>query len=299
MRRPKPFDALPARAAPAASARRTAVQVKAESTLYDKAYRQIKNMLLTDQLVSGQKLPYQDLAKRLGMSQTPVIMALVRLEYEGLVRSEANRGYFVPPIDLNEARELYEVRILLEVSLIPSVIQSLNDGLLAEIKALRDAHRKIRGQVYQRERLLRDAHFHLGLAAVSGNQVVVKILVRVFDLLYLRYRPEILSPQRLDEAEEEHQAIFEALSARDETLASRRLRGHLIRGKDRILAGLRDEERQRQHLLQREIGGLGLEGILPSLRSVGDGRPLANPSGSATARADPAKAMASKLVERR
>ncbi len=242
--------------------------LKAASTLSDKAYRQIKNMFLTDQLVSGQKLPYQDLARRLDMSQTPVIMALVRLEYEGLVRSEANKGFFVPAIDLNEARELYEVRILLEVFLVPAVIENLDDQRLAEIRALRDAHRSIRGEVYKRERLLRDAHFHLGLAAVSGNEVVVQILARVFDLLYLRYKPEILSPQRQEEAEVEHQAVFEALQARNDTLTARRLREHLVRGKDRILTGLYAEERQRQGLLQRETAGLALERVLPTLRSA-------------------------------
>jgi DNA-binding GntR family transcriptional regulator len=246
--------------------------LKAASTLSDKAYRQIKNMFLTDQLVSGQKLPYQDLARRLGMSQTPVIMALVRLEYEGLVRSEANKGFFVPAIDLNEARELYEVRILLEVFLIPAVIENLDDQRLAEIQALRDAHRSIRGEVYKRERLLRDAHFHLGLAAVSGNQVVVQILARVFDLLYLRYKPEILSPQRQEEAEVEHQAVFEALQARNEALTARRLREHLVRGKDRILTGLHAEEQQRQGMLQRETAGLALESVLPPPRSTGENR---------------------------
>ena len=249
--------------------------MKTTSTLSDKAYRQIKNMFFTDQLVSGQKLPYQDLARRLGMSQTPVIMALVRLEYEGLVRSEANRGFYVPAIDLNEARELYEVRTLLEVFLIPAVVANLDDARLAEIRALRDSHRKIRGHVYKRERLLRDAHFHLGIAAVSGNQVVVQILARAFDLLYLRYKPEILSPRRQEEAEVEHQAVFEALCARDEALAARRLREHLVRGKDRILAGLHAEEQRRQGLLQSETAGLALESVLPALRGAGEKRPSA------------------------
>lgn len=255
--------------------------MKAASTLSDKAYRQIKNMFLTDQLVSGQKLPYQDLARRLGMSQTPVIMALVRLEYEGLVRSEANKGFFVPAIDLNEARELYEVRILLEVFLIPAVIENLDDQRLAEIRALRDAHRSIRGEVYKRERLLRDAHFHLGLAAVSGNQVVVQILARVFDLIYLRYKPEILSPQRQEEAEVEHQAVFEALQARNEALTARRLREHLVRGKDRILTGLHAEEQQRQGMLQRETAGLALESVLPPPRSTGENRRSIKHAGAA------------------
>lgn len=59
--------------------------MKNAQTLVEKAYQQIKLMLLNDELVAGQKLRYQDIAKRLEMSQTPVNLALVRLENEGLV----------------------------------------------------------------------------------------------------------------------------------------------------------------------------------------------------------------------
>jgi DNA-binding GntR family transcriptional regulator len=224
--------------------------MKGAGTLPDKAYAQLKHMFLSDQLVSGQKLRYQDLAKRLGMSQTPVIMALVRLEDEGLVQSEANKGYFVPELDLEEARELYEVRLLLEVFLVPKVVDNLTDQSLAELEALRQSHRQVRGQVYQRERLWRDAQLHVALASLSGNQVVTRILRQVFDLLYLRYRPEILSPGRLEEAEAEHAALFEALRDRDALAAAELLRQHVERGQWHILNGLRQQVEAREAMMQ-------------------------------------------------
>jgi DNA-binding GntR family transcriptional regulator len=239
--------------------------MKGASNLSERAYRQLKNMFLTDQLVSGQKLPYQDLAKRLDMSQTPVMMALVRLEYEGLVRSEANKGFYVPALDLNEAKELYGVRLLLEVHLMPSVIENMCDERLSEVESLLEAHRQVRGPVYKRERLLRDADFHLGIAAVSGNLVIGSILGRVFDLLYLRYKPEILSALRQDEAEVEHLSIFEALRGRDPSAAAGRLREHIARGRDRILTGLQEEEVQRRTIMERTGEG-AFKGMRPHLR---------------------------------
>ncbi|MFZ5585235.1 MAG: GntR family transcriptional regulator [Thermodesulfobacteriota bacterium] len=248
--------------------------MKGAGTLPEKAYSQLKHMFLTDQLVHGQKLRYQDLAKRLGMSQTPVIMALVRLEDEGLVRSEANKGYFVPELDLEEARELYEVRLLLEVFLIPKVVDNLTEQSLAELEALRRAHKEVRGTVYQRERLWRDAQLHLALAATSGNQVVTLILRRVFDLLYLRYRPEILSPQRFDEAEGEHAAIFEALRARDGVAAAELLRQHVERGQWHILNGLRQQMERRESMLQALSVDLALAaaGAAPAAGAPGAGK---------------------------
>ncbi len=75
-------------------------------------------MFLLNELVAGQKLRYQDIARRLLMSQTPVIQALSPSGNEGLVASEANKGFYVPELDLEEARQLYDVRLALEVHLV-------------------------------------------------------------------------------------------------------------------------------------------------------------------------------------
>ena len=54
----------------------------------------------------GQKIAYGDLAKRLGMSTTPIIQALKRLDEQGLVRYEPNRGYGAPVISRSLASSL-------------------------------------------------------------------------------------------------------------------------------------------------------------------------------------------------
>ncbi len=225
--------------------------MKKPATRVDEAYQQIKLMLLMDELQCGQKLRYQEIAKRLGMSQTPVMMALVRLENEGLVYSRTNRGFYVPLIDLEEAKELYDMRVMIEVPLLKRSIERLTDKQLAELEALLQAHSAVVEGSYSRERLWRDAKFHLALATCSGHGVAVSTLRRVFDLLYLRYRPAQAGPERLVETEREHRAFFAALANRQVKQAMSLLREHIEHGREFVLDSLppRNESKEAYRLL--------------------------------------------------
>lgn len=79
------------------------------------AYDGIRMMLLKNEILPGRKISYRQLAEKLSMSLTPVIQALKRLEYQGLVRHEPNRGYFTEPMSLQEVQEIYEMREVLEI----------------------------------------------------------------------------------------------------------------------------------------------------------------------------------------
>ncbi|MCF8033131.1 MAG: GntR family transcriptional regulator [Desulfarculaceae bacterium] len=217
----------------------------------DEAYQQIKLMLLRDQLQPGQKLRYQEIAKGLGMSQTPVMLALVRLENDGLVRSRPNRGYYVPEIDLEEAKELYDIRLMVEVPLLGNTVETISDQQIAELEELLESHAAVREGSYSRERIWRDARFHLALAACSGHRVALNILRRVFDLLYLRYRPPLATTQRIHTTEREHREFFEALTSREPERCMAVMRDHIEHGRQFILESLpsRGEPQEALHLL--------------------------------------------------
>ena len=90
------------------------------------AYQGLRRMLYNKELVPGQKIAYRELAERLQMSPTPIIQALKWLELQGFVRHEANRGYFMAPFSETEIEEIYELRELLEPSLIETTVQRLD-----------------------------------------------------------------------------------------------------------------------------------------------------------------------------
>lgn len=222
--------------------------MKHSQTLVEKAYQQIKLMLLNDELVAGQKLRYQDIAKRLDMSQTPVNLALVRLENEGLVHWEANKGYSVPELDLEEARELYELRVLLEGFIVGKAALNITDEGLVELRHLLDEHRLVRGEVYCRERLWCDARIHLAIAKYSGHKNGFSYLHQLFDRIYLRYRPERLSIERLTEAEKQHEDLYRALAAHNAQEAEEIMTHHIKVGQNRMLKGIKTKVEARSKI---------------------------------------------------
>jgi len=203
-----------------------------------KAFNGIRNMLFHNEIAPGQKIVYGDLAKRLNMSPTPVIQALKWLEFQGIVRREPNRGYFTEPISLKEVREIYEMRALLELSLLPKIIHNLDEAGIRILKKALEEHHNASSRVYLHERLLKDMEFHLTLASLSGCTVQQKILKDLFDLLYLKYRGSILFVNFMDTVDTAHRDIFKAVTRRDIETAREVLSAHITEVKQHVLEGL-------------------------------------------------------------
>ena len=100
---------------------------KTDELPVDVAFRKIKEMMYHHEIVPGQKLLYQELAKKLNMSITPIIQALNRLQLLNIVYSERNKGFYVGEADPVEANELFMAREAFETYLVPSIIKNLTD----------------------------------------------------------------------------------------------------------------------------------------------------------------------------
>ncbi len=173
----------------------------------------IRRMFFLNEIIPGQKISYGDLAKRLNMSTTPVIQALKRLEFQGLVRHEPNRGYYTENVSLEEITEIYEFREMIEVSLLPATIARMTKARKARLKKALDSHLDAVRDIYLKDRLLKDMEFHLTLAELSGNQIRIKTLRSLFDLLYLKYRGNILFVTPMETVDAEHVQLFDHIAS--------------------------------------------------------------------------------------
>ena len=86
----------------------------ARGLLKERAYDEIKRMVLTGELNPGTFLAERQLAARLGMSKTPVRSALERLESEGFIRISPQQGAIIRDLSLDEITDQYEIRTALE-----------------------------------------------------------------------------------------------------------------------------------------------------------------------------------------
>ena len=205
------------------------------------AYGQIKHLISINQLVPGQKLIYGNIAKRLNMGVTPVIQALNRLEASGLVRYEANKGYFVGEISEKEVRQLYQAREALEVAIIPDIIENINKKALSEIEQRFKRSHSIR--LSRRELILEDTQFHLELICYAHNDVIYNILENIFEQVYLKYRPEYLDDERIKVIKNEHKDLLSALRSRDGDKTTALIRRHIREGMDYVVKTIKAEKK--------------------------------------------------------
>lgn len=212
---------------------------KTKDDYTQEAYMGIRRMFFLNEIIPGQKISYGDLSRRLEMSTTPVIQALKRLEYQGLVRHEANRGYYTENISLKEIIEIYEFRELIETSLLPKTIARMDKKGQKILKKALDSHLKAVRDIYLKERLLRDMEFHLALATLSECTIQINVLKSLFDLLYLKYRGNILFVTPMDTVDSEHIQLYEHVVASNLDGAARVLKQHISNVKEHAIISIK------------------------------------------------------------
>ncbi len=203
------------------------------------AYHGIRKMLYNKELVPGQRIAYRDLAEKLELSATPIIQALKYLELQGFVQHEPNRGYSMAPFSIKEIEELYEIRELIEPSLIPSTVEKIDKNGLIELKKALEAHLSADREFYLKERLFKNKEFHMTLASLSGKQTQIRILENVFDMIFLKYGGNYFPISSLAASDQAHQEIYDAVAVRSLERAQSVLKNHLTNVKIQVMASIK------------------------------------------------------------
>ena len=198
-------------------------------------------MLYNQELVPGQKIIYEDLAKAFHMSTTPIINALSRLEQDGLVILKYNRGYFVTEISEKEAEDLLEARHILEGYSIKKLIGTYSEAKIKYLEKILKQLKGYRPSSYTKKRLFMDAAFHVSIAEMAGNEIVRELLNFIYEKIYLRYRTERIPFKRMDEADKEHTLLLHSIKKKNLPSALKVLDDHFIKVKKNLLLTIRAE----------------------------------------------------------
>jgi DNA-binding GntR family transcriptional regulator len=191
----------------------------------------IKRAILAGELKPGQALVETDLAEVLGVSKTPVREALKTLAGAGLVTMSPYKGATVRVVDDEQARHVYDARLLVEPEALSRAVARGHDW--------RPAHQALQraGQAAdQAERSLANRDFHHELYAGCGNPLLIRMLDDLRDQTALvsaaawRHEPDWLlqgaTPSWEREAAE-HRAMLQAAEDGDAERAAALLRGHI------------------------------------------------------------------------
>ncbi len=208
-----------------------------------RVYNQIKDLILCNEIMPGQKLHHQQLSERLGVSRTPIREALTRLVQEGYASFLPNRGFTCKEIRMQEADELYDLREALEAFAVEKAIESLTDDALDKLKNKMYSYGCDVGNRFTRERLVYDQDVHLAIAQMSGNETLRNMLSHVFERIVLKRRTDgIYDSARGTMAHQEHLCLLDAIERRDAAAAVAIVRSHIQAGKKNVMADLKQRQ---------------------------------------------------------
>lgn len=220
---------------------------KTVTSLRELAYREIRRMVMLGEFPTGLRLAEEQIAEQLRVSRTPVREAFVRLHADRLLRRFSDGGYYVAEIDLIDLRDLYELRLTLELR---GITRALEDGIEHDrdaLVALRDEWQSIQLDPPDPDGSFidLDESFHLALLRSSGNLALVEMLENI----NIRIRPvrtfDFLTEDRISTSIAEHIGIVNAVLDHQIRLAADRLREHIGASLDVVEQRAADAMRQR------------------------------------------------------
>jgi DNA-binding GntR family transcriptional regulator len=184
--------------------------------LADRAYQAIKRRVIELNLAPGETFSETQLATELAFSKTPVREALARLRREGLVEVTARSGYRATPVTLQDARDLFAVRMLLEVEaagLAAAVV--VDHDQLARLDELCRASYRPDDPASITAFLRANTELHATIAEATGNRYLAAMVRRLLDQMERLFHVGLALTRRSEEIVHEHQDLLEALTAHD------------------------------------------------------------------------------------
>ena len=190
------------------------------------AYDSIKKMMLSHEIVPGQRLVFVDLARQLGVSRTPVNNALSILAKEGFLDFIPHQGYSVHQLTMEEVESIYEIREILETGTISKAIRRLNPEKLDALARKKAAYQRAVSDGARHRLFSLDIEYHAGIIDMMDNQYLAERYQDLCNHIVLRYPIEDFSPDRYNQVIEEHEALFQAVQMKDVEWAKELIRNH-------------------------------------------------------------------------
>lgn len=192
-------------------------------------------------LLPGSEVRESALAQKYGVSKSPIRDALQKLEWEGLIEIVPRQGHRVAPISIADARDILELRAILEVAAVRKICADASADDLAQLDLFRtcDSESLRSYALYNRD-------FHVCISRMAGNQrqtATVLGLMENYDRLCI----VSLSSRQDDKAAmaaslAEHNLIIDALQARDTRTAVRLSEKHIRMSKTQVMRGIKSQQ---------------------------------------------------------
>jgi DNA-binding GntR family transcriptional regulator len=193
-------------------------------TTADKIAADLRECLAEGRIAPGERLSQAELARRYGVSIIPVREALARLASEGLVVFEANRGAFAAHLSLADVRELFDLRLMLELYLVRQAALKIAAPVL---RRLQSVHAELNETDRQADWLRLDAEFHRLIQQAAESPRSLRLLDGLRVSIDRYYRALLTPADHRPDWQGDHEDLLIALHDRNPAAAEAALHRHL------------------------------------------------------------------------
>lgn len=199
-----------------------------QESITDRVREILQRAIEAGRMEPGTRIFEEALAKELGISKTPLRLALYQLKQDGIVRIEPRKGIYVATPTETEVRELLEIREALEGIAARRAATLKNSSLVARLKACFAGFDEANLGDQRTKYAAADHRFHRLITEASGNQELVKALEVVNIRLHMnRLRAGVTRRHDLRPIHREHMSILASIEAGDAQKAESAVRSHI------------------------------------------------------------------------
>jgi DNA-binding GntR family transcriptional regulator len=207
-------------------------------------YDRIKSAILDRKYMPGDKISIDQLIANLGVSRTPIVIALKMLEREMLIETKPRRGHYVRTFTKREIIDVLELREALEALGARKAARRITES---QMEKLRDFFKGIDVEgdpqalsAYAKE----DQGFHEFIMEVAGGDILSSVF-KAYAIVIFTYHADLPGGfvRHPRETIQEHLELVEAICSRDEDKAEKLMRHHMRLGRKKFIKELEKEEK--------------------------------------------------------
>ncbi len=213
--------------------------IQRPQSLREQTYQVLRSAILSGEFVADSRLVETQIAEKLQVSRTPIREAIQQLQKEQLIVADAQGNLRVISFSIEDARNLYRCRSVLEQESVSEACKYATPAQLEKIELIIQQAEKAIAQhpneLTSYQLLHIDYQFHRSLVECSGNPWLALLLDQLFDKMALLRIQTIQRNLQVLEIRSEHRQIYEAIAERNIEKALDAIRDHLTSSQNRVI----------------------------------------------------------------
>lgn len=188
----------------------------------------LRNAIIEGQFSPNERLVEDNLASKFNTSRTPIREAIRNLAAVGLVKVVPNKGAVVAEINIDDAKEVYQVRSHLEGLASKLATNNIPEEKYSELEEMLS---KMDTAIYYGNRLdfeRWNTNFHMTIYSYSNNSVLCNVIKDLLDKSILFRRSSWLTPHKVENIMKTHRDLLEAIKERDPDRAEKITQDHIV-----------------------------------------------------------------------